>query len=442
MMKGVYSGGIMVLFTMVMGIGLLYGQDKEAASGHTNLPAELFSNTIISQTMAESQTVFTFEFEQTSLNDALQEIAGHGNWKILSNSELIPESHKVSGKLQEVNLFEAFDHVLEHTGLDFIFSGNGYVIIVPQTTEEVQSETISGIVTDAQTGEPLPGVNIVVEGTTIGTTTNVDGEYELEVPSLEERLIFSFVGYVRLDVDIANRIEVNAELSSDVQLMEDIVVVGYGIQERANLSGSLETISGDVLASRPAAQTGQLLQGHSPSMLVSMNMRGGEPGGDQNFQLRGVGSITGDSSPLVLVDGVEMDMNLVEPSSIENITILKDASASAVYGARAAFGVILIQTKQGGDRPARISYSNITSANIPYYVPDMHDSYTYGTVFNQAQTNAGLGPIFGPAQMDRIRGYIDGTYANPYDPEQPPFNHWRGTMGWKCKRELATGVFH
>jgi TonB-linked SusC/RagA family outer membrane protein len=426
MMKVVYGGGIVVLFTMMLGAGLLFGQDTEKASGHTHLPAELFSNTIISQSQTNEENLFSFEFEETSLNDALQEIAGQGNWKILANSQLIPDSHKVTTELQSVNLFEAFDHVLEHTGLDFIFSGNGYVIIVPEVVEAEQSEPITGTVTDAQTGEPLPGVNIVVEGTTIGTTTNMDGEYELEVPSLEERLIFSFVGYERLTVDIANRIQVNAELTSDVQLMEDVVVVGYGIQERANLSGSLETISGDVLASRPAAQTGQLLQGHSPSMLVSMNMRGGEPGGDQNFQLRGVGSITGDSSPLVLVDGVEMDMNLVEPSSIENITILKDASASAVYGSRAAFGVILIQTKGGGDRPARITYNNITSANIPYYVPDMHDSYTYATVFNQAQTNAGLGPIFGPAQVDRIRGYIDGTYANPYDPEQPPFNHWRG----------------
>src|SRR5690554_1864069 len=288
-----------------------------------------------------------------------------------------------------------------------------------------QQKSVSGTVTD-QRGAPLPGVTVILEGTTIGTVTDNNGNFNLTIPGEAEALTFSFVGMQTRVINLEGRTVLPVTLQEETIGMNEIVVVGYGTQKKANLTGSMEVVSGDDLASRPAAQTTQLLQGQSPSMLITMGLRGAEPGSGQKIQIRGIGSITGDASPLVLVDGVEMDMNLVDPSSIENITILKDASASAVYGSRAAFGVILIQTKRGSDRPIRLTYSNITSANVPYYVPDMLDSYTYATIFNQAQSNAGLGSVFGPEQMERIKGYIDGTYPYPYNPDQPPFSIWRG----------------
>jgi len=257
-----------------------------------------------------------------------------------------------------------------------------------------QQKSVSGTVTD-QRGAPLPGVTVILEGTTIGTVTDNNGNFNLTIPGEAEALTFSFVGMQTRVINLEGRTVLPVTLQEETIGMNEIVVVGYGTQKKANLTGSMEVVSGDDLASRPAAQTTQLLQGQSPSMLITMGLRGAEPGSGQKIQIRGIGSITGDASPLVLVDGVEMDMNLVDPSSIENITILKDASASAVYGSRAAFGVILIQTKRGSDRPIRLTYSNITSANVPYYVPDMLDSYTYATIFNQAQSNAGLGSVFG-----------------------------------------------
>ncbi|HLU90120.1 MAG TPA: SusC/RagA family TonB-linked outer membrane protein, partial [Cyclobacteriaceae bacterium] len=283
---------------------------------------------------------------------------------------------------------------------------------------------IRGTVTDER-GEPIPGVTVSMSGTGIGTATDMDGWYSLSVPE-GATLVFSFIGFETQQIIVGNQTVIDVVLAEDMTSLDEVVVVGYGVQKKENLTGSLEVISGTDLANRPAPQTSQLLQGQSPSMLVTMGLRGSEPGSGQSIKIRGLGSITGDASPLVLVDGVEMDMNLVDPSSIENITILKDASASAVYGSRAAFGVILIQTKKGTARPVRVTYSNIISANVPYYVPDMLDSWTYATVFNQAQENAGLGPIFGPEQMDRIRGYIDGTYPYPYNPDQPPYSQWRG----------------
>ncbi len=407
--------------------------------GQQGLDKTMFTNNF-HEVRSFNDIQVSVQVEQASLSQIFQLLEYQMGLRFLYNKGVIDQSpYRLDLNISEATAADVLAEVASQTGLTF-HQFNRIISVgiselreqQPDMIEEVLQESVSGIVVDSQTGEELPGVNVIVEGSTesagstIGTTTDMDGYYEIQVPENLDTLVFSYIGYQTQVVPIEGRSEINIELLTGTISGEELVVVGYGTQRRLNLTGSLEVISGDVLSSRPAAQTGQLLQGHSPSMLVSMNMRGGEPGAEQNFQLRGVGSISGDSSPLVLVDGVEMDMNLVDPSSIDNITVLKDASASAVYGSRAAFGVILIQTKGGGDQPTRVTYNNITSANVPYYVPDMLDSYTYGTVFNQARANAGLGPIFGPGQMDRIRGYIDGTYTNPYDPEQPPFNHWRG----------------
>ena len=289
-----------------------------------------------------------------------------------------------------------------------------------------QVASISGTVTDAETQQPMPGVNVVLKGTTNGTTTDADGRYSLSVSEDNATLVFSFIGYSTQEVALNGRTVIDVVLAEDVTNLQEVVVVGYGEQKKINLTGAIDVISGEDLSDRPAAQVGQLLQGQAPSMMIGMNMRGSEPGVSQKFQIRGVSTISGNSSPLVLVDGVEMDINLVDPSSIESVSVLKDAASAAIYGSRAATGVILIQTKKGGDRPLRISYGNITSINRPIYVPNMEDSYTYATVFNQARANAGLSPTFGPEQMDRIKGYMEGTYPYPYNPDQPPNSIWQG----------------
>ncbi len=316
---------------------------------------------------------------------------------------------------------------LADAGLNYEITDSKLVIITPSDdTGFLQPRTITGKVID-ESGNPLPGLSVSVKGTTLGTVTNLEGEYRIEVDDPASAvLLFSFVGMRPQEVAVGDQTEINITMISEFIDLEEAVVVGYGTQKKLNLTGAVEVVEGEQLAERPAAQTTQLLQGLSPSTMVTMKMRGGEPGSQQSIQIRGFGSITGDSSPLVLVDGVEMDMNLVDPSSIESISVLKDASSAAIYGSRAAFGVILIQTKKGANRPVTFSYSNNTSLNVPYYTPDMCDSYTYATVFNQARENAGLSPTFGEEQVNRIKGYIEGTYKYPYDPDHPPFNHWRG----------------
>lgn len=366
----------------------------------------------------------TLQMQNESIRDVFKEIENQSNYRFFYNEAFADLNKKINISVENNDISATMSELLYMSDMSYMVLENDLIVIAPR--KEIQQQEVTGVVTESETGDPLPGVTVMVKGTTQGTVTNIEGEYTLTNLPEDATLVFTFVGMTSQEVYVGDQTRIDIELAPHAVDLDEVVVIGYGTQRRINLTGSLEVVSGDDLASRPAAQTGQLLQGHSPSMLVSMNMRGGEPGAEQRFQIRGVGSISGETSPLVLVDGMEMDMNLVDPSSIDNITILKDASASAVYGSRAAFGVILIQTKRGGDRPMRVSYSNSTSANVPYYVPSMLDSYTYGTVFNQARANAGLGPTFGPEQMERIRGYIDGTYPYPYNPDQPPFNHWRG----------------
>jgi TonB-linked SusC/RagA family outer membrane protein len=294
-------------------------------------------------------------------------------------------------------------------------------------TNALQQQIVTGTVTDSQTGEAMPGVNIQVMGTTIGAITDAAGRYSISVTDRNATLVFSFVGYINQEIPLAGRSSLNVALVTELRGLEEVVVVGYGTQKKVNLTGAVDVVTGESLASRPAAQTAQLLQGQAPSMLISINDRGNEPGAKQSLQIRGVGSLNGNTSPLVLVDGVEMDMNLVDPATIENISILKDASASAVYGSRAAFGVILITTKKGSlNQPMRVTYSNITSLKDPAYVLQMVDSYTFAIAINQGRTNAGLTPIMPAEMVQRIKDYIAGTYKTEYNPADPPYNQWRG----------------
>lgn len=377
------------------------------------------------------------EMEDTSLKKVLSRIERLAGVKFTYSPSVIEEEQKVSVKASGQSLGKVLDALLSPLEIQYKLIADRISLSKPSAAvadpgqdhqvsfAENPALQVTGTVLDSES-RPLPGASVIEKGTSNGTTTDADGRFSLSVSEDNAVLVFSFIGYTSQEVAVNGRSIIEVLMAEDVKSLQEVVVVGYGEQKKINLTGAIDVVSGEDLSNRPAAQVGQLLQGQAPSMLISMNMRGNEPGASQKFQIRGVGSISGNSAPLVLVDGVEMDINLVDPSSIESVSVLKDAASAAIYGSRAATGVILIQTKKGADRPLRISYGNITSINRPIYVPDMMDSYTYATVFNQARANAGLSPTFGPEQVDRIKGYMDGTYPYPYNPDQPPNSIWQG----------------
>ncbi|HHM21566.1 MAG TPA: SusC/RagA family TonB-linked outer membrane protein, partial [Bacteroidetes bacterium] len=230
----------------------------------------------------------------------------------------------------------------------------------------IGQKTVSGTVTDGDTGDPLPGVTVLVKGTATGTNTDLDGQFRIEVPSEESVLAFSFVGYTPQEITVGSENTFNIVLRPDLIGLEQVVVVGYGSQKRVNLTGAVSTVDvPKVLESKPVADVGRSLQGVVPGLTITHAT--GKLDQDAILKLRGYGSVNGPSNPLVLIDGVEGNLADLNPEAIESISVLKDAASTSIYGARAAFGVVLVTTKMGKEGKAVVRYSNNFGFNNPIW---------------------------------------------------------------------------
>lgn len=216
------------------------------------------------------------------------------------------------------------------------------------------AQQVKGVVVD-EAGQPVTGAFVLQKGTSNGTVTNVDGQFNLDVPS-DAVLEVSCLGYVTQEVAVAGKSQLNVVLAEDTELLEEVVVVGYGTTKKENLTGAVSVVSSDAISNRSRSNLGQILQGAVPGMTVTTSS--GQPGEGVSLNIRGWNSINS-GSPLVLVDGVVGSLDRVNPNDVESISVLKDASSAAVYGAQAAFGVVLVTTKSGTDNEgfANISYS-------------------------------------------------------------------------------------
>jgi TonB-dependent starch-binding outer membrane protein SusC len=290
-----------------------------------------------------------------------------------------------------------------------------------------QQRTITGTVTD-NTGELLPGVSVVVRGTTIGTVTDVDGKYSLTVPPTAQFLTFSFVGMASRDVAIGEQTNIDIVMTSDVIGLDEIVVVGYGTQTRANVIGSVTTVRSDELTAAPVSRVSNALAGRLPGAIVMQTS--GEPGYDQaNIIIRGNATLGTDdnnrmsrNAPLVVIDGVlGRDLNSLNTDDIESITVLKDASA-AIYGARAANGVILVTTKRGAvDAPPTFTYGFSEGFLSPTMLPELTDAPTYARMIREMQSYRGVDPSNMMFSDEDIAKYESGAY-----PWTHPNTDWYG----------------
>ena len=253
-----------------------------------------------------------------------------------------------------------------------------------------QQLQITGVVKDTN-GEPMIGVTVMVKGTGTGTITDIDGKYSVSVPGNKSVLTFSFVGYTTKEVTVGNQKSINVTLSEDSKMIDEVVVIGFQSQKKGNLTASVASVGAEALENRPVANIGQALQGMVPGLNISIE--GGDPNKVPSLNIRGAttfrqrGTSNDDKnkfdvksgSPLILLDGVEItaeDLNQLNPNDIDNMSFLKDASAAAIYGTRATFGVILVTTKGGNyNQKAKIDYSYNLAFDQPYELPDILDSY-------------------------------------------------------------------
>ena len=251
------------------------------------------------------------------------------------------------------------------------------------------SQTLTGTVKGGDDNLPLPGVNVLVKGTTTGTITDADGKYLLKVKS-DAVLVFSFTGYTTQEIAVGDRTELDITLSSNLKELDEIVVIGYGEQKRSNLTGSISTVKTENLENRPIIRIDQALQGMSSGVFVSKG--GGAPGGSPTVHIRGVGSIS-NTDPLWIVDGIKMNPgSQFNMDDIETIEILKDAASSAIYGAEAAHGVILITTKRGKKGKTQINYKSSFGLVDPIRLPQLLGSEDYVKYKGISRANAGQNP--------------------------------------------------
>ena len=263
---------------------------------------------------------------------------------------------------------------------------------ISTSAQTAVSSTVKGVVTD-EAGIPVIGATVMVEGALDGTLTDAEGKWSLAVKDpMRSSLVFSCMGYETLTYPVGNQKEINVVMKEDTQLLEEVVVVGYGTQKKANLTGSVTSIDfADKTQGRPIMSTSAALAGMAPGMTVMQSS--GQPGSESaSIRIRGVGSFSSSaSSPLVLVDGIEWSMDNVNPNDIESISVLKDAASTAIYGTRAANGVILITTKNGSEAKPRISYSYKGIIQMPYNDLEWVSDYArYMKLFNEGCYNAGM----------------------------------------------------
>ncbi|MCH5233309.1 MAG: TonB-dependent receptor [Muribaculaceae bacterium] len=288
--------------------------------------------------------------------------------------------------------------------------------MAPQQRVEQGTGVLSGTVIDSE-GEPLVGATIMVDGTNLATTADIDGQFNLRNVPIGSKVSIRYVGYKTVSLKWTGAPLV-VTMEADNAVLDELIVVGYGTQKKVDLTGAVSAVSGEVLEGRPVTNVGQALQGVIGNLTV--NPGSGAPGSTSSFNVRGVTSISSDGNavsngPLVLVDNVPMDINLVNPDDIEQISVLKDGSSAAIYGARAAYGVILITTKRGkaGEKPT-VSFS----ANL--YWSDAVKSYhrvnslQYINMYDEAQVNSGGSPVYaGTLQGQYVEDYFYGRYNSP-----------------------------
>lgn len=283
----------------------------------------------------------------------------------------------------------------------------GLLCICSTAATFAQTTTVSGVVKD-DTGEPVIGAGVLVKGTTLGTITDIDGHFSFRADDLNGVLVVSFVGMETQEIPMKGKGTFDIVLKSSNTLLEEVQVVAYGAQKKVTLTGSISSVNTDELLKVPTASIGNMLSGVLSG--VSSIQSSGQPGGDDpDVFIRGISTLnTMNAKPLYLVDGVERSFFQIDPNEVENITILKDASSTAVFGVRGANGVIIVTTKRGKEGKAKINASFSYGIQTPTRMPEFVNSYDYATFLNEAYTNDGKDPKFTPEAVEAFR-----THSNP-----------------------------
>ncbi|OZI05321.1 SusC/RagA family TonB-linked outer membrane protein [Siphonobacter sp. BAB-5385] len=362
----------------------------------------------------------TLNISNEEVSTALRQIGRQAAVQFMYSPQVIQATRKVS--LQAQN--ERLSHILETlfgNASQIRYKVKGSTIILHMAQEEalaaegnsvllaansVQDLTITGTVTD-ETNTGMPGVNVAIKNTNRGITTDASGNYAINVPDREAVLVFSYIGYEKQEWPIVGRTKLNVQLKPNTSDLNEVVVVAYGQQKKATVTGAVASIGTKELVQSPVSNLTNALAGRLPGLITTQ--RSGEPGVDgSTLYIRGVNTLN-NATPIVMVDGVERSMDYLDPNDIESLTILKDAAATAVLGMRGANGAVLVTTKRGSSGAPQVSFRSSIGVQEATRLPKYLGSYDYATLYNEALRNDGQQPAFTNQQLE---GYRDGSLPN------------------------------
>ncbi|MEG3655838.1 TonB-dependent receptor [Arenibacter palladensis] len=357
------------------------------------------------------------ELEKVPLQKVFEEIESLTDFKFLYDNKKIDAEKLVSVKVKNRPISDVLDNLFKDTSIYYLVRHKQIVLKIQNTPipdkinketkiivaeEKLVQQVISGTVTDDK-GQPLPGANVVEKGTTNGVTADFDGSFTIIPKNESPVLVISYVGFSTQEVVVDGQTNLSISMNEDAAGLEEVVIVGYGTQKKINLTGAVETIDSEDINWKPVGQTSMALQGVAAGVTVTQNS--GQPGNDGGtIRIRGIGTLgTAGQAPLVLVDGVETNLNTVDPSDIQNISVLKDAASAAIYGSRAANGVILVTTKRSTSNEIKVNYNGYLGSQTPTDLPQLVSGLDHMLLLNEANQNLGQSPTFQESYIEEYR---------------------------------------
>ncbi|MEN8247992.1 MAG: TonB-dependent receptor [Bacteroidota bacterium] len=382
----------------------------------------------------------SIDMQNVTVKDVIEEIEVQSGMNFFYNDELAELNTVLSITMLDKPTQEALESTLNQANMTYEVIKDDFVVLLPaRVPVQDQPQAITGTVSD-ENGNPIPGVNIIIKGTTQGAISDADGNYTIHVDDPDVTLVFSFIGMLTQEVQVGNQTEINITMVADAIGIEEVVAIGYGTIRKSDLTGAVAKVEGETLQTRPVARVDQALQGQMSGVMVQQS--GGKPGKNANIRIRGIGSITAGVNPLFVVDGFPVDSETfsnINLSDIESIEVLKDAASTAIYGSRGSNGVILVTTKRGQEgQELRLDIDAYTGfSNIEKRIP-MMSSQEYFSYMADARDDKYIqlgGDLSIPPMERDFRLRYDPNMLN--DPTIPTYDHYDAILQTGHSQSLA-----
>lgn len=338
--------------------------------------------------MAQQDKNVTLNVKNETVENVLKSLGQQTGLKFFYDQNVVNVSPRVTLQASGASLQSVLNQISSHTQLSFNRNNNTITVgtLKAGGTDNQKKMKVTGVVVDAN-GEPIIGANVWVKGTTSGVITNVDGNFVIDAP-LHSVLTVSYIGFLAQDIEVKDSKALRVVIQEDTQKLEEVVVIGYGTMKKKDLMGANTGVSGDNLAASSNISVGGALQGKMSG--ISIMNSGGFPGAETSINIRGIGTFgSGDSAPLIVIDGVPVDQGFetLNPNDIESVNVLKDASSAAIYGSRAANGVILVTTKKGASGKATVSMNATFGIQSPMHMMDLLDASEFVAAIQEMRDN-------------------------------------------------------